>query len=656
MMAERNKYQQKWRKRKLELNQLAESDSHGESELDWGSCTNNSETSTQEAEHSDHSDSDAGLNCDESYDDFGYVAQPVPESSDEEICDEPEAAPDLDSQLRDWINDDKIPHRSANKLFQILREQGHRLPKDARTLLGTLRSVEVLDRCGGQYKYFGLESGISTCIATSPLFFETHNEVALNFNIDGIPLFKSNSIEFWPILCQFADFDPFIVGIFCGTKKPSPLEDFLQDFMEELKIILDNGIIVNEKHFDVSVRCFVCDAPARAMLKCIKGHGGYYSCERCTVKGQYEREEKKGEKKKQSGRVVLVASENEVIEDRTDEAFSNHEYSDHQFDLSPLSILDLCLVTLFVLDYMHLVCLGVVKRTLTFLRQGPYVCKLSASSKTLLGEKLTALAGYMPSEFARQPRSLNELDRWKATEFRQFLLYTGPLVLKDVVKSDTYHHFLTLSVGMSILLDTDDEKRRGNLDYAKQLLTYFVNESTKLYGKTFPVYNVHSLIHLVDDARRFDCSLNMLSAFPFENFLQQVKKMVRNGKNPIAQVAKRLSEKGMHQRGPRGKSMIISTTQKDSCFILNNSDYAFVIEKKENDTLLVDILRKEHLNPLYQQPCSSLLINVGHVKLQRVRLARKIITREELYRKVVCLPYKEDGVALFPLLHEKEKE
>ena len=54
------------------------------------------------------------------------------------------------------------------------------------------------------------------------------------------------------------------------------------------------------------------------------------------------------------------------------------------------------------------------------------------------------LNGKMPSEFARQPRRLQELDRCKATEFRQFLLYTGHVVLKGIVSKELFQHFLTL--------------------------------------------------------------------------------------------------------------------------------------------------------------------------------------------------------------------
>jgi hypothetical protein len=87
---------------------------------------------------------------------------------------------------------------------------------------------------------------------------------------------------------------------------------------------------------------------------------------------------------------------------------------------------------------MHLVCLGVTKRLLHYLKNGPKACKLSSLHILQISEHLVSLHGSMPSEFARQPCSLIELARWKATEYRQFLLYTEPVVLCDVVTKEVY--------------------------------------------------------------------------------------------------------------------------------------------------------------------------------------------------------------------------
>lgn len=87
---------------------------------------------------------------------------------------------------------------------------------------------------------------------------------------------------------------------------------------------------------------------------------------------------------------------------------------------------------------------------------------------------------------------MSESERWKSTEWRQFLLYTGLVVLRDVLSPEEYNHFVSLSVAMSILLDSDDRLRNYYLNYAKQLLRQFVLNASGLYGDTFVTYNVHS--------------------------------------------------------------------------------------------------------------------------------------------------------------------
>lgn len=61
----------------------------------------------------------------------------------------------------------------------------------------------------------------------------------------------------------------------------------------------------------------------------------------------------------------------------------------------------------------------------------------------------------IPEEFQRKPRSVNKIAMWKATEFRFFLLYCGPIVLRGILKPDIYKHFLLLHTACRILCSED---------------------------------------------------------------------------------------------------------------------------------------------------------------------------------------------------------
>ena len=150
---------------------------------------------------------------------------------------------------------------------------------------------------------------------------------------------------------------------------------------------------------------------------------------------------------------------------------------------------------------MHLIYEGVKRRLIIFWLRGPveYKCRLSGRSVQLVSDRLQKLRGYMCSEFARKPRSLTEIDRWKATEFRVFLLYLGPFVLLDILNLDHYNHFLLLHVALYCLCSARPNKT--HTDYAATLLVQFVKDACNLYGAEFTVCNVHSLLHICDDAK-----------------------------------------------------------------------------------------------------------------------------------------------------------
>lgn len=58
-----------------------------------------------------------------------------------------------------------------------------------------------------------------------------------------------------------------VISVWCGEGKPTDLNEYLGPFVNELNVILNNGVRINGKHITVFCRCFICDSPARAFIK-----------------------------------------------------------------------------------------------------------------------------------------------------------------------------------------------------------------------------------------------------------------------------------------------------------------------------------------------------------------------------------------------------
>ena len=177
-------------------------------------------------------------------------------------------------------------------------------------------------------------------------------------NIDGLPLFKhSPDYKLYPILIQVYKIPmrPISVGFFSTDKcphreMPSP-ELFLKRFLSELSKFKENPLVHDSVTFKLaSYGIYVCDSPSRSALKGIKFHLGYSSCERCTIRGQYD---------PKSGHVCFLQSN---CFPRSDTSFKIHTDKYHHREVSGLTEFGVNMVSNFPLDYMHLCCLGVMKK------------------------------------------------------------------------------------------------------------------------------------------------------------------------------------------------------------------------------------------------------------------------------------------------------
>ena len=577
-------------------------------------------------------------------------------------------------ELSIWAAENNVPHATLRKLLKILSKRIAGLPKDPRTLLRTKTMTEIQDSSGGSYHHHGLKAGILTRLTECP-DLTLQDTISLQINVDGLSLFDSNNDQLWPILGLIEKYEdgiqqnkvPFVIGIYYGATKPNSLQ-FLNDFVEEARQLETDGIFHDGKHFAVRFNAFVCDAPARAMIKNVKGHCAYYGCDKCRQKGLFfER------RVTFPDRYARLRSDDDRQDDLGDDT--------HRHGETILSSLSVGMVTQFPLDYMHQVCLGVTRKMLSFWVKGPPLrTKIGSASVKAISCALLNLRPHIPCEFNRKPRRLDSFENWKATEFRTFLLYTGPVVLKGVIPENLFSHFMLLSVAISILLSASLCAQAPWVEFANEALDVFVEQCAEIYGREWQTYNMHTLVHLSQEAKTYG-ALDNVSCFPFENFLGQLRRYVRNGQSVLAQVCRRLSEKERigvrratkkplcavqreHSAGPipaglrvrkqfqewHARHYTVKLSQGDNCVQLQTQDVVLVENIATDTEKNAFIIFKKFRNKedYFSNPMESSRMGIFHLTNLTPELQYTQVTN--ILRKYTLLPYR-DGFVGFPLLH-----
>ncbi|XP_051165727.1 uncharacterized protein LOC127284370 [Leptopilina boulardi] len=344
---------------------------------------------------------------------------------------------------------------------------------------------------------------------------------------------------------------------------------------------------------------------------------------------------------------------------------------------------------------MHLILLGVMKKLITLWILGPLKVRLSTKEVNNISKMLLKLRRSAPSEFARKPRLLSDFKFWKATEFRTFLLYTGPIVLKKIFylkeKPEIYSHFLLLHFAATILVNADLSRVQSNIDYADNLLNRFVKEFPNIYAEKYVSQNVHNLLHICADVKRFG-NLDKFSAFRFENYMLTIKKMIRKGEKPLEQIARRYSElektsidsmeipeslsssskmdlQGEHYNGPLTNEIPFGVHQfkilktetlnlncnnsKDSCVLLDDGNFAVISNIVQQQSGKICLIGKLYLpiEKLYHDLDSSFL-NI-HYASQSQSSNNHLIHVDNVVTKAWKVPCKSRIIVL-PLAHNLE--
>jgi len=597
---------------------------------------------------------------------------------------EPLPVVDFKDDLASWAVEYKIPLNAVNGLLSVLKKHDcfSKLPKDSRTLLGTFQNKNYPIRTvePGIYYHFGIAKGILKHYDVNSYKDVDFIQVAVGF--DGLPLSRSSKSQFWPILAyirnSFSSKDKvFPIGVYHGYAKPKDSDDFILDFVNEAVNLSTNGLDISDKHFKIVFDLFCCDVPAKSFILKIKGHSGFSSCTRCLIEGDYI-----------NNRVCFPYCKTESAM-RNDYDYRNvvHE----EFHTSPnVSIItkipNLDITKSFILDYMHLTNLGIMRKMISFwVLKGPLNVRLSGRMTNEITSRLLNVRSSMPCEFSRKPREIQSFLQWKATEFRLFLVYLGPFVLKNILSHDCYVNFMSLNVAMIILLSPNKSEFT---EYAQQLIEYFVMTFDQIYGNYNVSHNVHGLLHLITDYHNFG-PLDQCSCYPFENYMKVLKSALRKHEKPLQQFIHRYEEqcnfpkkikskkpilnkdnfmfKKMHSKGPLptdiigpqyhrlhfSNFMLNTTVDRESYLMTNCGKIVKCINfanKQVNNKKVPVIVGQYFINksPAYINPLSSDLLDI--YKVENISSDVIILNINTIKYKLMVINVEKEIFAI-PIFH-----
>ncbi|XP_049308088.1 uncharacterized protein LOC125777367 [Bactrocera dorsalis] len=322
---------------------------------------------------------------------------------------------------------------------------------------------------------------------------------------------------------------------------------------------------------------------------------------------------------------------------------------------------------------MHVVCLGVMKALLgSWIKVKNRNYSLQQNDIRKLNTEFQSIARYIPRDLCRKPRDLKEIDCFKATEFRQFLLYTGQVVLKDILSEERYIHFLQLSLAMRILLNAEDCVQNNKC--AEERIKDFLLRVPVLYDDLMLTYNCHCLSHLARDSKHFG-SLETTSAFNFENKLGKIKKLVKKNNNVPSQIYNRLVEQSLHgnhhtnivskkstiqsdgiYKFVKTKNFYLSSIAPENFYLVQKLIFKLIsISRSADNDFVLHGLRVQDLHNLYNKPLQSSLFNIYRAENLSFNKTPNHHTLDEVTSKCLCF-YTRSSYIFVPLIADHVAE
>jgi len=406
----------------------------------------------------------------------------------------------------------------------------------------------------------------------------------VDFTADGVQIFNnSDKAECIPIcvvvhsvsessnrsLCEpivLKIRSPIIIGVAHCKEKPN-INVFLAPLFQELMRLDPNNHDVTGRQFTVSIRCVIADWPMRSYLKRVKGHSGYWSCERCVQAGVSRVIHSKGSKKKKKKTIQFLELN---APPRIDEDFLSYcksddcpdEHINGLHDISPFIKLNHPMVSGFSLEPMHTFFAGCAGGRLKGIAFKQNEGKLSSLQLSQVDQRLALFKMCKPLEFDRHVRSLSKCaNKYKHHETRDMVMYILISVFSGILQDDKLENLLLLQYSMLLIGGFDSAPiSHDNIKKASGVLKLYVQQ---LIDFGYPIRpTTHLASHLPEDASHYKCGVEALSAFVFENFYRFFRNFLASGNLPLEQIRNRLVERSKYLLPTSADGMIIHSSKQ----------------------------------------------------------------------------------------------
>lgn len=426
-----------------------------------------------------------------------------------------------------WITSTGCKRKASNILLRYMKFKFNvDIPIDYRTLLRTPVSPIPTYIAPGSYMHVGVHQALHQLLSQAGSV--TLVAIKMQFFVDGLSISKSTKDTCWLIMMNIRKVSkkrlvPKVIGAYYGDAQPQNFNEFLWPFVMEMLEILEEGIVFNGCVFKPQILNFVLDAKARVACKAVKSINGYEGCDVCLAEGDSI-----------DDRMAFLDLEADL---RNDHDYRARIYEDYHKMESVLELLPIDMIDAFPLDYLHCVLLGVINWILGYIRNTRQM--LSSHDYITIKNRIDQFEKTRPVEFQHKLRSFIEyLGLMKGTEFRQYLLFVMPLLLKGIVDDEKIGNLLKLHIASTIF----SHKRFAQYyNEADELMRMFLQEFAEIYHHRHVVYVFHSLCHMkkfVDLYGHWD----NFSTFEYESYNSTVKNLLQSNVMPLTQMTNRIAE------------------------------------------------------------------------------------------------------------------